>query len=62
MLNSVKNLIKKNESMYSIALKIKSHLEPSQDKILKQVLQYNVNRFKNRGGHMYVAKQKMLHI
>ena len=50
MLNSVKNLIKKNESMYSIALKIKSHLEPSQDKILKQVLQYNVNRFKNRGG------------
>lgn len=50
MLNSVKNLIKQNESMYSIALKIKSHLEPSQDRILKQVLQYNVNRFKNRGG------------
>lgn len=61
MFNSVKNLIKKNESMYPIALKIKSHIEPSQDKILKQVLQYNVNRFKNRG-RMYVVKQKMLHI
>lgn len=62
MLNSVKNLIKKNESIYLIALKIKSHLEPSQDKILKKVLQYYVNRFKILGGHMYVMKQKMLHI
>lgn len=52
MFNSVKNLIKKNEYIYSIARKAKKYIEPSQDIILKQVLQYNVNRFKNRGAYV----------